>query len=491
MFVCWFAPPLPKRELDKNEDVCGCVLGLRPPYFGIDAETREATLIWLDALGKWSLVDSYVMTLMIVAFHFDVTVGMDEGGGDFKDAVIVHVYVEALTSMYVFVAATCLSLLLGHVVLACHRRDAKCRDDDRFLLSVWRAKNGQVDAENDLLSFEEEPVACCSLSGHSFDAGVLPMLCTSNSKNKSKTNEDVPTANDCTDDNDLEERSRSLSIASSIKGQSPRCALGFCTRLTIVLGLFLTLILIIAGAVTEAFDFDIRGLAGWIMGSGAKKTLSMVSLGLRVPRSSRHPHSPGAIALAVIYLAYALIFPLLLLPALLMLWLVPLGLGAQTLLFRICEVLNAWAALDVFMIAILASITEISQFAAFMVGDKCDSINKVLKKHFDEQLHGDDVCFTVVTQLKRGIWFLLAAALLSGFIAHLVLRCCHLAVHERDRRQRRYELRCDDDQRGSRIADDEALMSLSPRRSNTASLSSSVCPVTNHGRLASSSEGQS
>jgi uncharacterized paraquat-inducible protein A len=33
---------------------------------------RETILQWLDALGKWSLLDSYVMVAMMVAFNFKV-----------------------------------------------------------------------------------------------------------------------------------------------------------------------------------------------------------------------------------------------------------------------------------------------------------------------------------------------------------------------------------------------------------------------------------
>ena len=75
-------------------------------------------------MGKWALVDTFVMTLMLVAFHFDVTVG--DTTGDIKaaslvDAVTVRVFVEALPSFFVYVLASCLSLVLGHVTVARHR----------------------------------------------------------------------------------------------------------------------------------------------------------------------------------------------------------------------------------------------------------------------------------------------------------------------------------------------------------------------------------
>ena len=64
------------------------------------------------------------MTLMLVAFHFDVTVG--DTTGDIKQrhsstAVTVRVFVEALPSFFVYVLASCLSLVLGHVTVARHQ----------------------------------------------------------------------------------------------------------------------------------------------------------------------------------------------------------------------------------------------------------------------------------------------------------------------------------------------------------------------------------
>lgn len=105
---CWFAPDVP--------------------------ETRRGHILeWVDVLGKWALIDTFVMTLMLVAFHFDVTVG--DVSGDARaaalvDAVTVRVFVEALPSFFVYVLASCLSLLLGHACVAMHRNTSHDDLDD-------------------------------------------------------------------------------------------------------------------------------------------------------------------------------------------------------------------------------------------------------------------------------------------------------------------------------------------------------------------------
>ena len=40
---------------------------------------RERLLMWLDALGKYSLVDTYVLVLMMVAFRFHLVLENAEG----------------------------------------------------------------------------------------------------------------------------------------------------------------------------------------------------------------------------------------------------------------------------------------------------------------------------------------------------------------------------------------------------------------------------
>jgi uncharacterized paraquat-inducible protein A len=41
---------------------------------------RERLLIWLDMLGKWSLLDSYVLVMMMVAFNFDLAWALGDLG---------------------------------------------------------------------------------------------------------------------------------------------------------------------------------------------------------------------------------------------------------------------------------------------------------------------------------------------------------------------------------------------------------------------------
>ena len=63
---------------------------------------------------------------------------------------------------------------------------------------------------------------------------------------------------------------------------------------------------------------------------------------------------------------------------LLALWVTPLTLQIQKRLFYTAEIVCAWSAMEVFLVALVGSLLEISQFAKFMVGSACDPLADVL-----------------------------------------------------------------------------------------------------------------
>jgi hypothetical protein len=321
---------------------------------------RGQILEWIDVLGKWALVDTFVMTLMLVAFHFDVTVG--DTTGDIKaaslvDAVTVRVFVEALPSFFVYVLASCLSLVLGHVTVARHR---------------------SIDVVDD--------------------------------------------------------------------ASEPLCSMRY------VLGFAAMLVLVIVGCCLASFDFHIEGLAGLVLGDKAKRRYSLMSLGEAIPGSSKDDR--GAISLEIVYFFFGFALPLVQLVLLAVLWLVPLSLKRQQRLYVACEVTTSWAALDVFAVGVVAALLEISKFAQFMVGHRCDALNRFLGKHLDRALNGDDKCFDVSTELTRGAWVLLPAAFVSGVVGVVLLRKAKAKLDERVERARAKDDEASDDSASSSDEED-------------------------------------
>lgn len=74
---------------------------------------REKILYLVDALGKFSLIDAYVLVLMMVAFRYKL---------EFEGVGALNVYVTPKYGFYSFLFATIVSLVSGHAVLFLHRK---------------------------------------------------------------------------------------------------------------------------------------------------------------------------------------------------------------------------------------------------------------------------------------------------------------------------------------------------------------------------------
>lgn len=78
----------------------------------LSTQRREALLIVLEALGKWSLIDFFVMILFLCAFYLQLAIG---------PSILVDVTVKPGWGFYSFLLATMISLGLSHIILTCHR----------------------------------------------------------------------------------------------------------------------------------------------------------------------------------------------------------------------------------------------------------------------------------------------------------------------------------------------------------------------------------
>ena len=170
-------------------------------------------------------------------------------------------------------------------------------------------------------------------------------------------------------------------------------------KLTVGSVIVIGIALVLTGAILNTIQFEFRGLTGYFM-SDPTDSYSLISVGSNLPAASGIPHNFGVRFIQLAYFLFGLAMPIAFLVALLFLWCTPLSLTFQKGMIVVAEMLNAWNALDVFVLSVIAAMLEIRQFAKFLVGDDCDTINKILKEYMDEELHGDDKCFDVVATMK-------------------------------------------------------------------------------------------
>jgi len=322
------------------------VAWVAPPDF-LSKSQRGDLLFSLDALGKFSLVDTFVLVLMMVSFRYHL-----EAGGSTLD-----VYVNPKFGFYGFLLATSLSLVAGHIALFIHRHAVK---------------------SNQSISSEKE-----SLFQHGFVHGVF------------------------------------------------RKRLSWFSRALILVLLIAAFVLLAIGATQKSFVFDIGGLAGTLLGDNSRQSYSMITLGVAISQSVEDPSSIGIKCLQGIYFFYSIITPFSCLLALVVVLVFPLTLVHQQRLMVLAEVTNAWSAIEVFALSMVAALFQISTFASFIIGDKCDVINLLLRDNFRDLIAGDDVCFSVDASVRTNVVVLLFGVLINSFIVSLLLRLANVAIKER------------------------------------------------------------
>jgi hypothetical protein len=316
------------------------------PESMFSAKNRGKLLFSLDALSKFSLVDTFVLVIMMVSFRFHLALG---------ESAMVDVFVNPRFGFYGFLIATTFSLLAGHIELHMHRRSAPT--DSHCARRV-------------------------SLFSHRYSCD-----------------------------------GRKFVFTSIFKG--------------LLVGLMIiTIGLLAVGSFKKTFTFEFGGLAGAVLGDDNQKSYSLISIGTSIPNSVEDFDGPGIMFLQVVYFFYATIMPFACLLALSILMVVPMKRSQQELWLTAAEVANAWSAIEVFLLSIVAALFEISTFASFIVGHKCDVVNKILADKFDDQLHGDDLCYSIKASVSPDVWFLIIGVILNSAIVSTLLRMTQRMVDE-------------------------------------------------------------
>ena len=210
-------------------------------------------------------------------------------------------------------------------------------------------------------------------------------------------------------------------------------------RGTLFLGVLSTLTLLLVGFTQKSFTFEFGGLVGLLLGPEDRtNTYSVLSLGVAIPESLE---GHGAIFLQGSYFFFTVLMPIVCLSSILLLITTPMKLISQRRLLVIVEIANAWSAIEVFLLSILAALFQIGTFSDFMVGHHCDLINDIATAVLSGGGDDDDddsnedggeiVCFSVEASVQKNCWYLLLGVVMYSRLVSFLLRFSHAAVNER------------------------------------------------------------
>ncbi|GMH92439.1 hypothetical protein TL16_g12349, partial [Triparma laevis f. inornata] len=329
------------------------------PTSKLSAKKRESVLLFVGAIGKWSLVDTFVLFLMMVAFN--MRIALQEG------EIKADVFIVTKFGFYGFLFATMASLSMGSVVLWFHRYTT------------------------DYVELEE--------------GGPKVSL------------------------SDMNHRYGKLLVRSTKKG-----------RWAVTIMLSLTAVACVWGSIIPSFRFNIEGLAGMALeltpDVNPTKYYSLISLGLALPYATIDPNDIMLRWCQATYFIFSLICPLLYLLGLWMLWCKPMTAISQRTWFVVTEVFSEWAAMEVFVISIVACSAQIGQLAYFMVGGACDEIDVIMGEAMkvDKEIKNfvtEPTCFGVAAYLEPGAYLLALGCIVFTVVGRYLQDFCHRGLEAR------------------------------------------------------------
>jgi len=264
-----------------------------PRYLGL--MTRGRIVSFLDAWGKYSFLDSWflVVTLSAFAINWESVANAS-----------MKLQTTPQKAFYSFLAATVLSLILGHVASECHQHavDAK---EGRCAQGIG-AHGGEQQQSQQQQQRLEKRVALCSLTTSRVQqVGVIACVVVS-------------------------------AVIAAI------------------------------GIFTPSFSFEASGLlTEFLFGDKIAKSYSLFSVG-SATSEGRYGES-GLLCLEAIFVTLSIIVPFVLLASLLVVWLVPMRAQSQKHALRACYMLDAWASLDVAVLVMAIAWSEFARLATFLV----------------------------------------------------------------------------------------------------------------------------
>lgn len=346
------------------------------PANKLSVPRRHKLLEFLDAFGKWSLVDTYVLVLFVVAFSINMECGTAvsptfaavceaAGVGD----ALFKLYVLPTMGFHTFLIATLMSLINGLVMSTCHR---------------YVHRIGEFGPSEEYEAID--------------GMGNKRRLC------------------------------------AVLKDSSQYSSIG------VTVGLVISMVLAVVGVFLSTFEFVFQGIAGLALGpEESVRKYSLFGLGEELPAASINPNTFGIHWIQFFFIVFSGVTVLIFLGLLLVLWNVPLTVKGQRTFLVLAQIMNAWSGLDVFVVAILACVLEISQFANFILGDTgLDAINPYMPLIFsffpewNQMLEqgGGATIFTLTTKLEPGFWLLAIAAVLSTGIGQVTLNKCSRSLFD-------------------------------------------------------------
>ena len=341
------------------------------PTTRVSSNRRGKILNWLDVLGKWSMVDVFVLLMTLASFRLSVE-SPDHLSFLPEGLYSINMLVVPLWGLYANMLAQLLSQISSHVIIHYHRKTIAAARD---------------------IQDEEWGVSRPS------DAASSPL--------------------------------RKHSFVLDYEASTERAHVRKGTSWLFATVLVLFVLLVICGCSLPSFSIETFGIVGLAIESGqqfqeAKTSYSVFDLSKMIMDEARYlsgaSNYVGLGTLASLLVICVFLVPLAQATSLCVQWFAPTNVEQRRKNFVSNECLAAWQYMEVYVLSIVISAWQLGGVSEFMINAYCDPLNGTLNAlSYAGILKQEDAqCFRVDATVEAASWLLVAASILLFLSTHFI-----------------------------------------------------------------------
>jgi len=391
------------------------------PPSRVSISRRGSTLLWLDWLAKWSMVDIFVLVISIAAFR--VSVSSPDLSFLPKDFYSINMMVVPLWGLYANMIAQLISQISSHFIIHYHRRIVK--EAQKGMKS--QQHNGQ---ETRLY-----------MQGDTNDVSRVSVDLSLQSDNS-------------IDDSIQREALRKHKFSRPHRGETERLVTRKGINAALWIGVFCMAIFIIVGCSIPSFSLENYGLVGVAVEFGQDfesattehSIFSVLSLLLQQARFLGSGSSfLGMLTLSVLVVTTVLIIPILQSLALMRQWFFPATRKKRARMAVLIEMLQAWQYAEVYLMAVFVSSWQLGPVSEFMINSYCDNLNDFFAQavYYGVLREDDAQCFSVKASIEGGFYVLAIGAIILALTNTFVTKAVFQYFRDRDADEKRTSLEFD------------------------------------------------
>ncbi|CAJ1942472.1 unnamed protein product [Cylindrotheca closterium] len=404
------------------------------PTARLSVSRRESILIWLDRLGKWSMIDVFVLVVSIAAFRVSViSPSLRFLPEDFYS---IDMLVVPLWGLYANMLAQLTSQVSSHFVIYYHRRIISEAKAQRGIYhGVARSPSAAMEgpqkgANNSRVSVEvssgaNEPVyemgnARVSLCQHQY--------------------------------------------SRPHRGETEKLIVRPWVNKLLLLGSLSLIVLVIVGCSMPSFSLEFLGIIGVAVETGqnfedATTQHSVFTVIQLLFEEAEFLGTAGDYlglgTLSVLFVLTVLLVPVIQALALLRQWFRPSTHEEMQKMSVFIEILQAWQYADVYLIAIFVTSWQIGPISEFMINAYCESLEETFGQlvYYGLLKEEDAQCFSVRASINGGSFFLALGVILLVLLGSFVSKA--VVQYMRDQRDTEKRLRDEEDSLLGSVTDDD------------------------------------